>query len=237
MNIDTRPYNKGAKHTKYHVPTPQEVRHQLEGATVFSEFDMGNGFHQVPLNNKSRIVFQSHLGLHRMKRLFFGPTNSSGIFHHEVSKAFAGLKGCITIHDNILVYGKDTKEHNENVRGMLERAKELGVTLKLCKSTVCEAEVRWFGRMYSGAGVSADPEKIQHIVQAGRPESIEEVRSLLQAAAYNAKYAYDHKEDCSYEEATAPLREMLAKAAVFEWNEKREQRFQMLLRMLNDRTY
>ena len=52
-----------------------------------------------------------------------------------------------------------------------------------------------------------------------------------------AKYAYDHKEDCSYEEATAPLREMLAKDAVYEWNEKRERSFQMLLRMLNDRTY
>ena len=53
MNIDARPYNKGTKHTKYHVPTPQEVRHQLEGARVFSELDMGNAFHQVPLHNSS----------------------------------------------------------------------------------------------------------------------------------------------------------------------------------------
>ena len=48
MNIDARPYNKGAKHTRYHITTPQEVRHQLEDAKIFSEFDMGNGFHQVP---------------------------------------------------------------------------------------------------------------------------------------------------------------------------------------------
>ena len=98
MNIDARPLNKGAKHTKYHVPLPQEVRHQLEGARVFSELDMGNAFHQVPLHNASTCVFQSHMGLHRMKRLFFGPTNSTGIFHHEVSKAFTGVGGCITIH-------------------------------------------------------------------------------------------------------------------------------------------
>ena len=92
MNIDARPLNKGAKHTKYHVPLPQEVRHQLEGARVFTELDMGNGFHQVPLDNASHCVFQSHRGLHRMKRLFFGPTNSTGNFHHEVSKAFAGSR-------------------------------------------------------------------------------------------------------------------------------------------------
>ena len=40
MNIDTRPYNKGAKHTRYHMTTPQDARPELKGAKVFSEFDM-----------------------------------------------------------------------------------------------------------------------------------------------------------------------------------------------------
>ena len=51
-----------------------------------------------------------------MKRLFFGPTNSTGIFHHEVSKAFAGVHGCITIYDNILIYGRDMEKHTTNLR-------------------------------------------------------------------------------------------------------------------------
>ena len=237
MNIDARPINKGAKHTRYHVTTPQEVRHRLEGAKVFSEFDMGNGFMQLPLAPSSQVVFQSHRGLHRMKRLFFGPTNSSGIFHHEVTKAFAGLRGCITIHDNLLVYGKDVWEHNRNLAAMLERARERGVTLKLSKSTVCAAEVRWFGRVYSAAGVSADPDKIQHIMQAGRPESTEDVRSLLQAAAYNARYSFDHKQNRSYEEVTAPLRKLLEKDAEFEWSGEREESYQQLLGMMSSRTF
>ena len=45
MNINARPYNEGANHMRYHVTTPQEARHKLKGAKVFSEFDMGNGFH------------------------------------------------------------------------------------------------------------------------------------------------------------------------------------------------
>ena len=84
--------------------TPQEAGHHLKGAKVFSEFDIGNGFHQVPLATYSQVIFQSHLGLHGTKRLFFGPTNSSGMFHHEVTKLFAGLRGCITIHNNLLVF-------------------------------------------------------------------------------------------------------------------------------------
>ena len=35
MNIDARPYNKVAKHTRYHMTTPQEARHQLKGTKVF----------------------------------------------------------------------------------------------------------------------------------------------------------------------------------------------------------
>ena len=158
MNIDARPYNKGAKRTRYHVTTAQEDRHKLKGAKVFSKFDMGNGFHQVPLAAASQVIFQSHLELHRMKRLFFGPTNSSGIFNHEVTKVFTGLKGCITIHNNLLVYRGGEAEHNKNMSATLERAKEKGVTLKLSKSTICEAEVKRFGWVFSWAGVSADPE-------------------------------------------------------------------------------
>ena len=59
--------------------------------------------YQVPLATGSQVIFQSHLGLHRMKRLLFGPTNSLGIFHHKVTKVFAGLTGCIKIYDNLLV--------------------------------------------------------------------------------------------------------------------------------------
>ena len=94
MNIDARPLNKGALMTKYPVPTAQEVRHQLKDSTVFLEIDMNHGFHQVPLSEETsrRCVFQTHKGIHRMKRLFFGPMSASGIFHHIVETQFRGLE-------------------------------------------------------------------------------------------------------------------------------------------------
>jgi hypothetical protein len=59
-----------------------------------------------------------------MKMLFFGPKNSSGIFHPKVQKIFEGVEGCGTIHDNILIYGKDMEEHNKYLLDTLQRAKE-----------------------------------------------------------------------------------------------------------------
>ena len=156
MNIDARPLNKGAKMTRYHITTPQEVRHNIKDARYFSELDMGHGFHQVPLDQESSrsSVFQSHEGLHRMKRLYFGPMSASGIFHHVVSQQLAGLRGCISIHDNVLVYGSTLEEHNHNLEEMLQRAAERGITFKLSKSTFCQSEVRWFGRIFSATGMS-----------------------------------------------------------------------------------
>ena len=40
----------------------------------------------------SQVIYQAQRGLHRMKMLFFGQTNSSGIVHHGVTKMFEGLK-------------------------------------------------------------------------------------------------------------------------------------------------
>ena len=40
MNRDASPMNVGAKHTRYHVQTAQEIRDQLEGAKVYTELGM-----------------------------------------------------------------------------------------------------------------------------------------------------------------------------------------------------
>ena len=53
--------------------------------------------------------------------------------------------------------------------------------------------------------MSEDPDKIQHSIQVTQIENNDDLRSLLKAANYNAKFAYDHKGGEIYEEVTAPL--------------------------------
>jgi hypothetical protein len=238
MNIDAVPLNKGARMTKFHVKTAAEVRHELEGAAYFSEFDMGYGYHQCPISAKTQkmSVFQSHEGLHRMTRLYFGPKAATGIFHNAVMGCFRGLEGVTSIHDNILVHGATPEEHHTNLKNMLERAQQKGIRLKLGKSTIFENKVDWFGRVFSATGVSASPDKIKAIIEAGRPESTEDVRSLLQACGYNAKFTFDHDEKDTYSEITAPLREMTRKGEVFHWTQEREEAYKKLVRIMSDQT-
>ena len=69
MNVDSVPMNGGMQRTKFHVRQPQEVRHSLQGARVFSEMDMTMGFHQLPLaeESKNKSIIQTHERLHRME--------------------------------------------------------------------------------------------------------------------------------------------------------------------------
>ena len=236
MNIDNTPWNEGMKRTQYHVQTPQEIRHELSNAKVFSEMDMGFGYHQMELDEESSVkaIFQTHEGCHKMNRLYFGPTAGTGIFHSGVRKALQGVPGTSSIHDNIIVHGVDFEDHARNLIACLERCAEKGITLKLSKCNFGQTEIEWFGRVFSAHGVSADPNKIKAIIEAGRPTSLEEVRSLLQACQYNAKFLFDSGEiNESYEDVTKPLRELLHKDAKFIWDPQREKAYVKLMKIMS----
>ena len=115
-----------------------------------------------------------------------------------------GLTGSTNLHDNLLVWGTSYEDHYKNLKACLERCAEKGITLKLSKSNFCMKEVEWFGRRFTPYGVSAKP-KISIIQEKGRPSSSEDVRSLLMACQYNAKFTFDNPTVTeSYEEITEP---------------------------------
>ena len=223
------------KRTKYHVQTPQEIRHDLKEAQVFTELDMGWAFHQLPIeeSTKRNSVFQTHEGLHRMERLYFGPTASSGISHNEIQKILQGLNGVLNIHDNILVWGRTFTEHLQNLVSLLERCAQYGITLKRSKTNICMNKIKWFGRTFTSEGVTADEDKIHAIVSQGKPESTEDIRSFLMACQYNAKFLFDSPEvKESYEEITQPLRALLKKDTKFTWGPEQDTSYQKLLKLM-----
>ena len=66
MNIDMREANKALHRTKRHIETIQEIRHKLQGATRFSEMDMGT----------TRSAWQKIQGILAHSKLTKGYTDS-----------------------------------------------------------------------------------------------------------------------------------------------------------------
>ena len=139
----------------------------------------------------------------------------------------------VSIHDNIAVHGVNTADHYENLKNCLERCKEMGIILKPSKSKFCMSRMKWFGRIFTGHGVTADPEKHNSIKEAGPPTSIEDVCSLLMACQFNAKFSFDSEPE-SYEDITFPLRQLLKKEAVFNWGQKEASAYKRMIAKMND---
>ena len=147
--------------------------------------DLSHGFHQIALHPDSCYIstFRTHEGLHRFKVLFFGASLASKLFHNKIKEALHGLPGCISIHDNILIYGKTLEEHETNLSACLARIKTKGLTLHRSKCTFGATFVSWFGYIFSASGMSADPSKIKAIATTGCPQTTDEVKASYKPAS------------------------------------------------------
>ena len=236
MNIDMREANKALKRTAHHTETIQEIRHLLKGATQYSKMDLSHGFHQIALHPDSHYIstFRTHEGLHRFKVLFFRASPASELFHNKIKEALCHLPGCISIHDNILIYGKTLEEHETNLSAYLARIKAKALTLQHSKCTFGATSVSWFGYIFSASGMSADLSKIKAIATAGCPQTTDEVKSFLQACQYNAKFMFDS--DQAYAQVTQPLHQLTGKNVRFAWTLACESAYQEILCIMTANT-
>ena len=70
----------------------------------------------------------------------FGISTAPEEFQRRLSTALEGLKGVSVVADDILIYGKDRAEHDENLRKILKRASkcELKLNKKKCRFHMTE---------------------------------------------------------------------------------------------------
>ena len=163
VNINMQEANKALKRTARHVENRKQIRHLLKGATHYSEIDLSQGFHQIALHSDFCYIptFRTHGGLNKLKVLFFAASPASELFLNKIKDVLLGLPGCISIHDNILVYGKTPQEHETNLALCLARIIGKGLTICRSKCTFGATSVSWYGYIFSAAGMLADPSNIK----------------------------------------------------------------------------
>jgi len=91
MNIDMRDANKAIRRERHVIPTLEELRHDLNGAVVFSVMDQNCGYNQYSLApgiSRDITAFRTHRGIKRLKRLHFGINAAAELFQKENEKTF-----------------------------------------------------------------------------------------------------------------------------------------------------
>ncbi|XP_046402570.1 uncharacterized protein K02A2.6-like [Ischnura elegans] len=98
---------------RYLLPRIDEIFAKLEGGEKFSTIDLAQAFQQLTLDEGSQelCTINTHRGLFRYCRLPFGVASAPAIFQRIMDQVMQGLKGAASFQDDIIVTGRNDKEH------------------------------------------------------------------------------------------------------------------------------
>ncbi|KAK7933589.1 hypothetical protein WMY93_004485 [Mugilogobius chulae] len=227
-----RQANTAIERERHITPTIDDVIHELNGSTVFSKLDLRAGYHQLELHPDSRYIttFTTHLGLRRYKRLSFGISSAAEVFQNAIHQTLHGLKGVKNLSDDIIVYGTNQTEHDNNLRALFKRLKETGLTLNREKCEFNKTKLEFFGFIFSAGGVSADPKKVAAIQQAPNPKTPADIKSLLGMANYCSRFIKD------FSSISESLRKLTRQDTLWLWGPEQQTALQALKDNLTSET-
>jgi hypothetical protein len=122
--VDYRPLNAVTIKNKYLLPHTDILFDQLVGAQVFSKIDLRSGYHQIKIRAEDmpKMAFTMRYGLYEYLVMSFGLMNAPAHFMYLMNSVFMPeLEQFVMMFiDDILVYSKSMKEHEEHLRIVLQ---------------------------------------------------------------------------------------------------------------------
>ena len=149
----------------------------------------------------------------------FGISSAPQHFQCRMNKILSGLPGVLCLIDNILVYGSSIQEHDNRLEATLNRIHSAGITLNKAKCEFGKETIKFLGHVINSNGISADPQKIEVIVNVQAPSSVSELRRFLGMTNQLGKFS------SNIAEMTKPLRNLLSKQSVWLWGADQENAF------------
>ncbi|GKA18592.1 putative reverse transcriptase domain-containing protein [Tanacetum coccineum] len=149
MCIDYRELNKLTVKNRYPLPRIDDLFDQLQGLSVYSKIDLRSGYHQLRVREEdiSKTAFRTRYRHYEFQVMPFGLTNAPAVFMDlmdRVCKPYLD-KFVIIVIDDILIYSKNKKEHEEHLKLILELLKKEELYAKFSKCEFWIPKVQFLG--------------------------------------------------------------------------------------------
>ena len=128
--------------------------------------------------------------------------------------------------DDILIYSQSEREHEVQLRIVLQLLRDHQLYTKFSKCEFWLTEVRFLGHVVSASGVSMDPEKVEFVMSWERPKSVFEIHIFLGLAGYYRRLIED------FSRLAAPMTRLTWNEVKFDWDDQCEEAFQVLKKRL-----
>nr|GEV49379.1 hypothetical protein [Tanacetum cinerariifolium] len=188
MCINYRELNKLTLKNRYPLPRIDDLFDQLQGSSIYSKIDLRSGYHQLRVREQDilKTAFRTRYGHYEFQVMPFGLTNTTEVFMdlmNRVCKPYLD-KFVIVFIDDILIYSKDEKEHEEHLKMILELLKEEKLYAKFSKCEFWIPKVQFLRHVIDSRGIHVDPAKIESIKDRASPKTPTEIRLFLGLASY-----------------------------------------------------
>nr|GFA62276.1 putative reverse transcriptase domain-containing protein [Tanacetum cinerariifolium] len=178
--LDYRELNKLTIKNRYPLPRIDLLFDQLQGSSVYSKIDLRSGYHQLRVQEEDipKTAFRTRYGHYEFQVMPFGLTNAPVVFMdlmNQVCEPYLD-KFMIIFIDDILIYSKDEKEHEEHLKAILELLKKEELNAKFSKCEFWIPKVQFLGHVINSQGIHVDPAKIESVKDWASPKSPTEIR-------------------------------------------------------------
>ncbi|GJT46791.1 putative reverse transcriptase domain-containing protein [Tanacetum coccineum] len=153
MCIDYRELNKLTVKNRYPLPRINDLFDQLQGSIIYSK-----------INLRSVMPF----GLNNAPAVFMDLMN-------RVCKPYLD-KFVIVFIDDILIYSRNEKEHEEHLKTILELLKKEELYAKFSKCEFWINTVKFLSRVIDSSAIHVDPTKIKAVKNWASPTTPSEIR-------------------------------------------------------------
>ncbi|GJT14159.1 reverse transcriptase domain-containing protein [Tanacetum coccineum] len=192
MCINYRELNKLTVKNHYPLPRIGDLFDQLQGSSVYSKIYMRSGYHQLRVREEDipKMEFRTRYGHYKFQVMPFGLTNASAVFMdlmNQVCKPFLDKFMIVSI-DDILIYSKNKKEHEEHLKAILELLKKEELYAKFSKCEFWIHKVQFLGHVIDSQGIHVDPTKIESIKDWASPKTPTEICQFLGLAGYYRRF-------------------------------------------------
>ncbi|GKD51357.1 putative reverse transcriptase domain-containing protein [Tanacetum coccineum] len=230
MCIDYRELNKLAVKNHYPFSRIDNLFDQLYGSSIYSKIDLRSGYHHLRVREQDipKTAFRTRYGHYEFQVMPFGLTNAPAVFMdlmNRVCKPYLD-KFVIVFIDDILIYLKDEKEHEEHLKVILELLKKEKLYAKFSKCEFWIPKVQFLRHVIDSKGIHVDPAKIESIKDWASPKTSMEIRQFLGLAGYYRRFIE------GFLKIAKSMTKLTQKGIKFDWGEKEENAFQLIKQKL-----
>ena len=225
--VDYRGLNAITIPNRYPLPLMQELQDRVQGSRYFTKMDLKNGFNLIRIRegDEWKTAFRTRYGLYEFNVMPFGLTNAPSTFQDMMNHILSDVLdiGVLAYMDDILVYAKSEKEHDELVRNVLERLQKNGLAISPEKCIWKAEEVEFLGYIIGRNGIRMSQSKVEAVLSWERPTSLKEVQSFLGFANFYRRFIQ------GYSQIARPMTELTKKKeGRWTWNPEAEEAFEKL---------